>query len=551
MKKATFTILLISCLIGFNACTQNSLDSTNTIQPGEVIINGHINMYNGENKTGSFFFLDAVTMIENQEVFLIDSIGNFKTSFDLICPTMISRLEIGRTIFSLYLVPGETYNLTITLGKPNVYSKGTHVFSGENSKLYNDVYELSIGLDTQFKKDMDKLNLYYQSDPCDYESFEKFCNDLLKRKLAYIDEYCKKKEINQKASDLIKLDLTYEPAWALICYRFVPSSKYGLEKRKELPENFYQQIYDKFQINNSKAIGSKYYNMYISNIKDIMWEDHFLKTGIIDFLKKTQRFSDRELFLISKKYVKDTTITKTKEFTDLFDERRGEITQFTNKYLTKCVLDSVRYFPVGIGRDLIISQAISFFYLSFKTFYPSPDEWSRIDSLISDKRILSYLKKIDQFNQAKAFKSITNETNILPPLLKNESDKVFEKLIEKYNGKVVYIDFWATWCAPCRQEIPHSKILSSHFAGQEVAFLNLCSYSDKESWEAMIKSEQMTGDQYLLSSDEYNILSKLFNIHGLPTFVLIDRKGNIINKNAPRPSDGSMAIKAIESLLKN
>jgi hypothetical protein len=77
MKNETFITLLIFCLIGFNDCTQNSPGSTNTIQQGEVIINGHINKYNGEDKTGSFIFLDAVTRLENQEVFFIDSIGNF------------------------------------------------------------------------------------------------------------------------------------------------------------------------------------------------------------------------------------------------------------------------------------------------------------------------------------------------------------------------------------------------------------------------------------------------------------------------------------------
>ena len=60
----------------------------------------------------------------------------------------------------------------------------------------------------------------------------------------------------------------------------------------------------------------------------------------------------------------------------------------------------------------------------------------------------------------------------------------------------------------------------------------------------------MTGDQYLLSSDEYNVLSKLFNIQGVPTYVLINIKGNIIEKNAPRPSDGPSTIKAIQNQLK-
>jgi len=160
------------------------------------------------------------------------------------------------------------------------------------------------------------------------------------------------------------------------------------------------------------------------------------------------------------------------------------------------------------------------------------------------------MRKVDQFYQAKDFIPINNKTIILPPFQKVESDKVFEKLIEKYKGKVVYIDFWATWCGPCRQEIPHSKILSSHFAGQDVVFLFLCCQSDKKNWENTIKSEQMTGDQYLLSIDEYNSLTKLFNIQGVPTYVLIDKKGNITNKNAPRPSQGPMTIAAIDKLLK-
>ena len=160
------------------------------------------------------------------------------------------------------------------------------------------------------------------------------------------------------------------------------------------------------------------------------------------------------------------------------------------------------------------------------------------------------MRKVDQLYQAKAFIPTNTKTTFLTPFLKNEADRIFENLIGKYNGKVIYIDFWATWCGPCKAEIPFSKILSSHYNDKDVVFLYLCCLSDKKNWENTIKSEQMTGDHYLLSTDEYFVLTRLFNIQVVPTYVLIDKNGNLINKKAPRPSQGPITIAAIDKLLK-
>ena len=405
--RPSFLTLTIILLITINSKAQEDLSHNNPIQPGEVLINGHIKNYNGKDKTGNINIKDVVTGIPNQDVFPIDSAGNFKITFDLVCQTRNSSIRIGKNDLSIYLVPGETYNVIIN-------EDGSHVFTGDNSELENDIYDLSIALNNKFKKDRDKLNLFYRNDQYDFQSLERFCDDLLIRKLVFVDEYCNKHKINQKASDLVKLDLTYEPAWALILYRLDHAYPYPAI-RKDLPSDFYRHLYDKFQINNPNAIGSNYYSDYIGNIGYAMSmrEDYYQHDGINDFLKKTNEFSDRELYLISKYLKRDTSVTKTKEFTNLLDNRKSGITLFTNKYLTKCLLDSIVHIPIGIGRDLIISQAISFFYLQYKTFSPSSDEWDRIESLISDQRIYSHIKKIDQFNQAQSYKPINTKTNIL------------------------------------------------------------------------------------------------------------------------------------------
>jgi len=174
MKKERFLTLLITILVALNSFAQEILTSSNPIQPGEVLINGHIKNYKGLDKTGNLFIRDAITGITNQELFSIDSAGNFKTSYDLICLTMNSSIQIGKTWFYIYLVPGETYDITIN-------ENGTHVFTGENSELNNDINELNIAILSKFKKDNSKLSLYHRNNSIDYQSFERLWDDLLKR----------------------------------------------------------------------------------------------------------------------------------------------------------------------------------------------------------------------------------------------------------------------------------------------------------------------------------------------------------------------------------
>jgi thiol-disulfide isomerase/thioredoxin len=116
----------------------------------------------------------------------------------------------------------------------------------------------------------------------------------------------------------------------------------------------------------------------------------------------------------------------------------------------------------------------------------------------------------------------------------------------------VYIDVWATWCGPCIREIIPLKKLDKEYHDKNIAFISISideSRRNGGSWEAtetkwrnFIKAKQMDGIQLWSGKDER--FQQEYQINGIPRFILIDPQGNIVDANAPRPSNP-----AIKNLL--
>lgn len=131
---------------------------------------------------------------------------------------------------------------------------------------------------------------------------------------------------------------------------------------------------------------------------------------------------------------------------------------------------------------------------------------------------------------------------------KTEADSLFSKLIAKYPNKVVYVDFWATWCGPCRSEMPNAKTLRGKFAGKDVVFLYLGVQSEEKAWKAMIAELEIKGEHYLLSKNEYAALAEKFQISGIPRYILVDKNGRVADGYAKRPGDPKLTPE-IDKLL--
>lgn len=111
--------------------------------------------------------------------------------------------------------------------------------------------------------------------------------------------------------------------------------------------------------------------------------------------------------------------------------------------------------------------------------------------------------------------------------------------LEDLRGKYVYVDVWATWCAPCKMEIPYLKQMDEDYQGKDIEFVSLSidKIEHKEKWLKMIEEENLGGIQLLADKDFSSEFVMAYNITGIPRFILIDKEGKIISSNAPRPSN--------------
>ena len=123
--------------------------------------------------------------------------------------------------------------------------------------------------------------------------------------------------------------------------------------------------------------------------------------------------------------------------------------------------------------------------------------------------------------------------------------------LEDLKGKFVYVDVWATWCGPCKAEIPFLKEVEKEYHGKNIEFVSL-SVDDgrgykadskeesaalaKEGWKKMIADKELGGIQILAPKGWQSEFVQNYKISGIPRFILIDPEGNVVSPDAPRPS---------------
>lgn len=120
----------------------------------------------------------------------------------------------------------------------------------------------------------------------------------------------------------------------------------------------------------------------------------------------------------------------------------------------------------------------------------------------------------------------------------------------QFKGKYLLIDIWATWCGPCKYQIPYLKKLSEELKDQDIAFLSVSvdKQADKDKWKAMLKEYDLEGHG-VISPDAFDHkLFKSYGVNSIPRFILVDPKGKVVMAKARRPSDIVLKLQ-LEELL--
>lgn len=413
-------------------------------------------------------------------------------SFSIIIPvteqfTQIS-IQNGDQQTETFIQPGD--DLKLTLDGKNFDS--TLVYTGKGAEISNLMakHVLQYSMMVMFGS---RLQPYYIKDEAEFIAA---ANDEMKKELDFLE--ANKKGVPANFVQYWKSWYQYSVYSEMIRYTF-------MHKMMKERTNSIVMKYEDYAIINKIpiAFNDNYTNQpgYVSYVSELYSNKYSAMTKDDSTISAEKKNEMREAYV--NKEVKANMPPKTKEY-----------------YYANNLYGNIKYSPIADVEKK---------YTSFLSSYKN----SSYDSILS-KAVATKRKK------AKGAPAIEFDFTTMEGQQMKLSD---------FKGKVVYIDFWASWCGPCMRELPSTKKVKEHFKDKDIVFLNVSIDEDMNAWKKAIEKNNITGVHTCEPGGWKNRVAQLYGVNSVPSYFLIDKNGKFASENTPRPSETEQLIKEIEAAL--
>ncbi len=484
---------------------------------GKVIIAGKILNHEKypDNFTVKIVFNELGNPSQKTHTAYLDKNGSFVFKFDKY--NLQDIYFIYGKLINLFVSPGDSLHLKINADEflhpePEKYEQEEGIeFSGSSVQINKNLNSFLSGLK---KINLDEgsnnytRSVTYKEKSLPPNEFKLYLLTQRKERKEFLQSFIKSHQPSDTFIKWAQYYIDYACGASFLHYAwFHPYSK---QKKKrfevmELPKDYYSFL-DQLQLNNESAFICSNYYMFLHEHSLVLYD---YKSP---FFKKNKQ--------------KGRKFAKSKQFRSEF---RKHLNGLVKKYS-------------GAALDHLLSMK----------FYDLLENDNRMD--VFEELYPKYEKMMNEcfrkINQRKYVELKGEEKNMEEEnKAETRSVPVFQQVLKKHKGKIIYIDILATWCGPCLMELPYSAKLKKEFTGKDVAFVYFCVKSKKQKWESIISDNRIKGDPYLLTDSQYDILSEKFDITGIPRYILVNKEGKVVDKDAARPSlNGELNANLIEEI---